>query len=77
MIKWANGSGARIIALDLPSGLDATSGARPGECIHVSCIVHHLLVSFVTIAFRGGIGIMYLNTWSTKSRSTSCPNCSW
>lgn len=32
-ITWANSSGARILALDLPSGLDATNGEVPGVCI--------------------------------------------
>ena len=33
LIRWANRSGAPILALDLPSGLDATTGAAPGEVI--------------------------------------------
>jgi NAD(P)H-hydrate epimerase len=32
-IRWANGSGAPILALDVPSGLDATTGDAPGEII--------------------------------------------
>ncbi len=33
LITWANTSGARILSLDVPSGLDATSGEMPGVCI--------------------------------------------
>jgi NAD(P)H-hydrate epimerase len=33
LIRWANAMGAPIIALDLPSGLDATTGEIPGEVI--------------------------------------------
>jgi len=33
LIHWANSSEAPIIALDLPSGLDATTGETPGICI--------------------------------------------
>lgn len=34
LIRWANQSGAPVLALDLPSGLDATSGGAAGEVIH-------------------------------------------
>jgi NAD(P)H-hydrate epimerase len=33
LIAWANGSGAPVLALDLPSGLDATSDEAPGAVI--------------------------------------------
>jgi len=33
LIQWANGSGAPILALDIPSGVNATTGATPGEYI--------------------------------------------
>lgn len=33
LIRWANGTGAPILALDVPSGLDATTGGTPGDCI--------------------------------------------
>jgi NAD(P)H-hydrate epimerase len=33
LIAWANESGASILALDLPSGLNATTGECPGVCI--------------------------------------------
>jgi NAD(P)H-hydrate epimerase len=33
LIRWANSSGAQILALDLPSGLNATTGETPGACI--------------------------------------------
>jgi NAD(P)H-hydrate epimerase len=33
LIAWANGTGVSILALDLPSGLNATTGECPGVCI--------------------------------------------
>jgi len=33
LIRWANGTGAPLLALDVPSGLDATTGHRPGDAI--------------------------------------------
>jgi NAD(P)H-hydrate epimerase len=36
LIRWANVSGAPILALDVPSGIDATTGDAPGEVIQAS-----------------------------------------
>ncbi|MBI1956758.1 MAG: NAD(P)H-hydrate epimerase [Acidobacteria bacterium] len=33
LIRWANRTGAPVLSLDVPSGLDATTGIAPGECI--------------------------------------------
>jgi len=33
LIQWANGTNAPIVALDLPSGVNATTGERPGDFI--------------------------------------------
>jgi len=33
LIRWANGTGAPILALDVPSGIDSTTGEAPGEAI--------------------------------------------
>jgi NAD(P)H-hydrate epimerase len=33
LIRWANGSKAPILSLDVPSGVDATTGETPGEYI--------------------------------------------
>ncbi len=33
LITWANGSGAPILSLDVPSGVDATTGEAPGAAI--------------------------------------------
>jgi NAD(P)H-hydrate epimerase len=35
-IEWINQSGKPVISLDLPSGLDATTGKTPGACIHAT-----------------------------------------
>ncbi len=36
MIEWANGVGKPIVSLDVPSGVDATSGEAPGEHVRAS-----------------------------------------
>ncbi len=33
LIAWANVTGVPILALDVPSGMNATTGESPGECI--------------------------------------------
>ncbi len=33
LIDWANGAGANVVALDVPSGLDSTTGETPGSAI--------------------------------------------
>jgi len=33
LIRWANGAKFPILSLDMPSGVDATTGQAPGECI--------------------------------------------
>ncbi len=37
LIRWANQAGAPILALDLPSGLNATTGETPGEFVRATC----------------------------------------
>ncbi len=34
LIKWANGAGTPILALDIPSGVNATTGETPREYIN-------------------------------------------
>ncbi|MDJ0676711.1 MAG: NAD(P)H-hydrate epimerase [Calothrix sp. MO_167.B42] len=36
LIKWANNTGAPILSLDIPSGVDSTTGETIGEYIHAS-----------------------------------------
>jgi NAD(P)H-hydrate epimerase len=36
LIRWANGSGIPVVALDLPSGLDATTGRVGDPCIRAT-----------------------------------------
>lgn len=33
LIRWANGTGVPILALDVPSGVDSTTGETPGDAI--------------------------------------------
>lgn len=37
LIRWANTTRAPIISLDVPSGMDSTTGATPGEFIRPPC----------------------------------------
>lgn len=37
LIQWANGAAAPILTLDIPSGVNATSGETPGDYIKASC----------------------------------------
>ncbi len=39
LIRWANNSGEQILALDVPSGIDATTGEAPGEAIQAAWTV--------------------------------------
>jgi len=39
MINWANGSGAPVLSLDAPSGVDSTTGESPGEYIKAKCTI--------------------------------------
>ena len=34
LIAWANSTGAPILSLDVPSGMDSTTGDTPGEFVH-------------------------------------------
>jgi len=34
LIAWANGTGAPILSLDVPSGIDSATGDTPGEFVH-------------------------------------------
>lgn len=36
LIRWANAAGAPLLSLDLPSGLDATTGQTPGAAIRAA-----------------------------------------
>jgi NAD(P)H-hydrate epimerase len=36
LIRWANASGIPIVALDVPSGVDATTGATPGDFVRAT-----------------------------------------
>ncbi len=37
LLRWANEHGAPVLALDVPSGLDATTGVAAGECVRADC----------------------------------------
>lgn len=39
MIQWANSNGSPIVSIDVPSGLDASTGKVYGEVINAKSIV--------------------------------------
>ena len=39
MINWANASGSPVLSLDVPSGIDSTTGESPGEYIKAECTI--------------------------------------
>jgi NAD(P)H-hydrate epimerase len=36
LIRWTNGSKAQVLSLDIPSGVDATTGASPGSSVRAA-----------------------------------------
>jgi len=58
LIAWANQQSCPILSLDLPSGMDATSGARPGLSIRPAATVTLALPK--TGLARGGAGRLFL-----------------
>jgi NAD(P)H-hydrate epimerase len=63
LIGWANSAGTSILALDVPSGLDSTTGATPGPVIRAEATVTLALPKTDLIGdkpgrlFLGDIGI--------------------
>jgi NAD(P)H-hydrate epimerase len=62
IISFINGSGKRIVAYDLPSGLDATSGECPGVCIRAAATITLAIPkrAFETVAGRETSGDIYV-----------------
>jgi NAD(P)H-hydrate epimerase len=62
MITRLNESGIPVLALDVPSGLDATSGARPGPCIRAAATLTLALpkTGLLTPGGRVVVGHLYL-----------------
>ena len=58
LIRWANGTGAPILALDVPSGIDSTTGEAPGEAIKPRRTVTLALPK--TGLFRADTGDLFL-----------------
>lgn len=58
LIRWANGSAAPILALDVPSGVDATTGESPGEAIKPQRTITLALPK--TGLFRAATGDLFL-----------------
>jgi len=53
LVGWANGSGAPIVSLDVPSGIDATTGEAPGIAIAPRATLT-LALPKLGLASRGG-----------------------
>jgi NAD(P)H-hydrate epimerase len=58
LIQWANSSEVSILALDIPSGLNATTGETPGACIVPKWTMTLALPK--TGLTRGRVGELYL-----------------
>jgi len=54
LIHWANGAGTKILALDIPSGLDSTTGDTPGCAIAAQTTVTLALPKTGLIAGAAG-----------------------
>jgi len=54
LIHWANSTGVRILALDVPSGLDSTTGATPGPVISAEATMTLALPKTGLIADKRG-----------------------
>ena len=61
-IKWANASGAPLLALDTPSGLDTTSGAPGSPCVCATATLTLALpkVGLLTSQARPYVGELFL-----------------
>ena len=62
LIAWANASSSPVLALDVPSGIDSTSGTKVGIAIHATATMTLALpkVGFAAEAARSCIGELYL-----------------
>jgi NAD(P)H-hydrate epimerase len=62
MIRWTNASPAPVLALDVPSGLDATSGQVMDPCVRAATTLTLALpkVGLLTDAGRASAGALYL-----------------
>jgi NAD(P)H-hydrate epimerase len=58
LIRWANGTGAPILALDVPSGVDSTTGETPGDAIRPRWTMTVALPK--TGLLRAGTGDLFL-----------------
>jgi len=58
LISWANASGAPIVALDVPSGVDSTTGATPG--VYISAVATMTLALPKTGLLPNKTGSLYL-----------------
>jgi len=63
LITWANGMGRPILALDLPSGLDATTGEALSPCIRADrTVVYGVMKQGLTVpgakAYAGDISLV-------------------
>lgn len=58
MIKWSNASSAKIISLDIPSGVDSNTGEAPGEYINAFATLTLALPK--RGLFNDKTGILYL-----------------
>ncbi len=67
LIEWANGSDVPIVSLDVPSGLESTSGLTPGEAIAATAVLT-LALPKIALANRDLVGELHLADISVPSR---------
>jgi NAD(P)H-hydrate epimerase len=60
LIRWANGSGDPVLSLDLPSGLDATSGEASDPCVRASATMTLALPKTGLRSAPDHVGDLYL-----------------
>lgn len=76
LIAWANASGIRILALDLPSGLDADLGMPHGVCIqaHATLTLALPKMGLLQAAAEQWVGKLYLADISVPINLYTAPS---
>lgn len=60
LIRWANATGDPVLSLDLPSGLDATSGEASEPCVHATATMTLAMPKVGLRAARAYVGRPYI-----------------
>lgn len=62
LIRWANASPARVLALDVPSGFDARAGALSADAVHAAATLTLALPKrgLASLSVKHAVGDLYL-----------------